>query len=349
MSVLYFSDTRTSTEKPSKHTKIIEPHGYKLLRQVWALVQAECHDPPSVFPTEQKNPISGIMRVDYNDSRVVLALAYPLWGKDRYAAQRSPHTQEEKHLTEFEAMEIVGLIRSGLPAQEACRLVNVPQSTLTAALTAARKQADNATEKQKLLLKGYEDAQARRSKLLRKRHETGQPLPSGKAVIYRDLLTFPAEVKEKIFAHLRHGSTPPDSAEAEQLHASIMRAWLERGFAAFLDGGEDGESVAYRTFFIETCQAMSQARTDATERTFADSPLAWNLYGGGRETADRPGWQKNAKVVHQEETAARNIQTRWATASHPLQIQGGQPPYKVEYPEGYQPLDRSAWPTQEEG
>ncbi len=208
MSVLYFSDTRTSTEKPSKHTKIIEPHGYKLLRQVWALVQAECHDPPSVFPTEQKNPISGIMRVDYNDSRVVLALAYPLWGKDRYAAQRSPHTQEEKHLTEFEAMEIVGLIRSGLPAQEACRLVNVPQSTLTAALTAARKQADNATEKQKLLLKGYEDAQARRSKLLRKRHETGQPLPSGKAVIYRDLLTFPAEIKEKIFAHLRHGILP---------------------------------------------------------------------------------------------------------------------------------------------
>ncbi len=131
-----------------------------------------------------------------------------------------------------------------------------------------------------------------------------------------------------------------------------MRAWLERGFAAFLDGGEDGESVAYRTFFIETCQAMSQARTDATERTFADSPLAWNLYGGGRETADRPGWQKNAKVVHQDETAARNIETRWATASHPMQIQGGKlQPFRVEVPpdSDYQPLDCSNWPSEDEG
>ena len=171
-------------------------------------------------------------------------------------------------------------------------------------------------------------------------------------LVYRNLLTLPAEIKEKVYEHIAHGSWAADAAESEKIHASIMQLWLERGLTAFMSDDEDEESATYLDFYLGVLSAFARARTSASERIHADSPLSFLLYGPGRQSDERQGYQKNPRMVPQAAKQPLEIKTVWATASHaPVVVNGKLQPFKVEVPpdSDYQPLDRADWPSEDEG
>lgn len=190
-------------------------------------------------------------------------------------------------------------------------------------------------------LKSYESAQKERSKALRKlRGHTKERKAAleRNPMVHRDLRLLPPDVRQRILDHLKNGSFVADAAEAEKVHTSVIMAWLEKGFQAYMGDQEDEESVLYRELYLDVLQAFAQARTSAAERVHADSALSYLLYGPGREQPDREGYVKNSRVTSTAENQPISIVTTWATASHPMQLtQGGQPTYKVTYPPDYQP------------
>jgi len=264
-------------------------------------------------------------------------------------------------LNEIQILQLTRLIADGLTAGQACEAVGVTQSALTRRLIEARRAAKGATEEQRLkqryygLLKAYESAQEQRAKTLRR--QRGNPQEKKMALerhplIHRDLMTFPQDERKKLLDHIRHGSDVAHALEAVRVHASVAGMWLQRGLDAFVNGLEDDESVAYIGFYLDIGQAKGTASTDASERVFAGTPIAYLLYGSGRETETSPGWSKNPRVTRQAEKPPIKIVTEWGTSTNQTAVVSGKlQPFKVEVPpdSDYQPPDRTDWPSEDEG
>jgi len=252
------------------------------------------------------------------------------------------------------------LIRDGIPASKACQVVGISQTALSARLTEARRAAKGASEAERAgqryyrLLVAYESAQKERSKTLRRQRGSGKAggnVMDKHPMVYRDLRLLPSDVKQRILDHLKNGSFVADAAESEKVHTSVIMAWLEKGFQAYLGNQEDPVSVLYRELYLDVLAAFARARTSASERIHADSPLSYLLYGPGRESDERQGYQKNPRMVPQAAKQPLEIKTVWATAQHPPSVIAGKlQPFKVEVPpdSDYEPIDRSNWPSEDE-
>src|SRR5437667_6356062 len=106
-------------------------------------------------------------------------------------------------------MQITTLIKdTGVSAQEACRLTGVTQSSLTRRLLKAKRMAKEAsTEEERLkqpyyaFLKSYQSALQERSKSLRRQRDSGKAtenVMNKHPMVYRNLLTLPLGIREKI-------------------------------------------------------------------------------------------------------------------------------------------------------
>src|SRR5947208_10101931 len=110
-------------------------------------------------------------------------------------------------LNEIQLLQLVTLIKDGVPAGQACKAVGISQTALSRRLTEARRAAKGATEEEKAgqryykLLLTYEDAQRQRSKTLRRlrnRPEEKKTALERHPLIHRDLMTFPQDERKKL-------------------------------------------------------------------------------------------------------------------------------------------------------
>ena len=95
---------------------------------------------------------------------------------------------------------------------------------------------------------------------------------------------------QQIVSAIRAGGFPQVAAQAYDVPAPLLDAWLKRGQAP-------RAREPYRSFAHDVDTALAQARLRAETELFVEEPKRWLANGPGRDSTDNPGWSIAVKPV----------------------------------------------------